>query len=78
MNHMTPHSWTMQQSEIEARRERTEHKILAAILTVAVFIVAAVVLAFDEPRQLEAQCSTDTECAALCPADDLECDGGPQ
>jgi len=23
------------------------------------------------------QCATDDECAALCPADDAECDGGP-
>lgn len=78
MNHMTPQSWTAQQADIAERRERAEHKTLAAMLAALVFLFAALVLFFDEPRQLEAQCSTDTECAALCPADDLECDGGPQ
>lgn len=23
-------------------------------------------------------CTTDSECALLCPADDLACDGGPE
>lgn len=26
----------------------------------------------------EAKCTTDTECAKLCPKDDKTCDGGPQ
>lgn len=25
-----------------------------------------------------AECITDSECMALCPVDDLDCDGGPQ
>lgn len=29
----------------------------------------------DDGRGL---CTTDSECALLCPADDLGCDGGPQ
>lgn len=30
------------------------------------------------PPAVDAECSTDAECALLCPADDAECDGGPQ
>lgn len=26
----------------------------------------------------DAGCSTDSECAVLCAADDADCDGGPQ
>lgn len=26
----------------------------------------------------ETICSTDSECMEFCPADDVECDGGPQ
>lgn len=28
--------------------------------------------------QQRALCSTDSDCAKLCRADDVECDGGPQ
>jgi uncharacterized membrane protein len=76
MNHMTAQSWARQQTEIEARRERTTDKIAAAILMLIVMACAAVVLAIDEPRP--AECVTDTECAALCPVNDVECDGGPR
>lgn len=76
LNHMTPQSWQRQQQDIAARRAEAEHSVLAAGLTVAVMLLAAVVLYFDEPRA--AECVTDTECAALCPAEDRECDGGPQ
>lgn len=31
-----------------------------------------------EHQKARALCGTDTECMALCPADDKECDGGPQ
>jgi hypothetical protein len=76
MNHMNPQSWTAQQADIAERRERAEHKTIAAMLAALVFLFAGLVLAFDTPRQLE--CTTDAECAELCPADDFQCDGGPE
>lgn len=31
-----------------------------------------------DAQPAEAQCSTDSECMALCRPDDEECDGGPE
>jgi hypothetical protein len=39
-------------------------------------LMACAVAGFTAPEQ--AQCSTDSECLELCPAYDLDCDGGPQ
>ena len=76
MNHMTPQSWSRQLQDINTRRDLEERKLAAGCLAALVFLFAAAVLFFDEPRPLG--CATDTECAALCdPADEL-CDGGPQ
>jgi hypothetical protein len=44
-----------------------------AILIPALFVLA---MYFSLPHAGE--CETDTECAALCPSDETECDGGPQ
>lgn len=35
-------------------------------------------LADSVAQTVEAQCDTDTDCLALCPASEPECDGGPQ
>jgi hypothetical protein len=42
-------------------------------------LLASIALAYA-PEQYEepAECSTDTECVALCHPDDSDCDGGPQ
>lgn len=55
---------------------------LAAVLAVALIVLSNLLAGVSALRALErkapALCGTDTECAALCPADDLQCDGGPQ
>jgi hypothetical protein len=58
--------------------------IVAAILAAsAVFAIKAGSAALEAATQYRlaqdaALCATDSECAELCPADDVECDGGPQ
>lgn len=42
--------------------------LLTAYVAVAVYLLVNVTVA---------DCETDTECAALCAATDIECDGGP-
>lgn len=34
--------------------------------------------AYSQQNPEPARCTTDTECIAFCPADDEDCDGGPQ
>ena len=45
------------------------YHVIQAARTVAVRVVAARVVT---------SCITDAECMHHCPADDVECDGGPQ
>jgi coenzyme F420-reducing hydrogenase gamma subunit len=44
-------------------------------LALAAALAAAVAFATGSER---APCHTDSECAAACPASDMDCDGGPQ
>jgi hypothetical protein len=50
------------------------HRAVEIALCVALAFVIADVIATP---QAPASCSTDTECAALCPANEPDCDGGP-
>lgn len=58
--------------------------ILVWVIVAAVGYAAGAAIAIHQRdtiaaiRAAEAQCMTDSECAELCPADDTECDGGPQ
>jgi hypothetical protein len=57
--------------------------IRGALLALAIIGATQVALAFApagscrEPAPA-ATCTTDSECLKLCPADDEQCDGGPQ
>lgn len=63
---------------------------LAAALILSLAPLHAAYLAQAQPRSMtgmslqtimdaaDAQCETDSECAALCPQSDEDCDGGPQ
>ena len=53
--------------------------IAAGLTALALVLAVEVVRAFAPAAHAcpAARCSTDSECLALCPADDLECDGGP-
>ena len=53
--------------------------ITAGLTALALCLAVEVVRAFVPPAAAcaAARCSTDSECLALCPADDMECDGGP-
>ena len=54
-----------------------KYRIRAAIL--AILINTLFLWAMNASiRQPAIGCSTDTECAELCPAEDIECDGGPE
>lgn len=44
-------------------------------LYLALLAAVAVVLAYADEID---GCTTDHECAAFCPAEDQDCDGGPQ
>jgi hypothetical protein len=58
--------------------------ILRALLVVALYAAHALMQAHDAETQQEpeqpALCDTDSDCLELCPppADEPECDGGPQ
>jgi hypothetical protein len=54
--------------------------LFAGILVASVLIFGSSALhAFMAQRACHVEgCTTDTECLALCPADDEECDGGPE
>ena len=45
------------------------------LLIVALVLVLA---AWATEPVSDALCDTDSDCMRLCPADDAECDGGPQ
>lgn len=47
----------------------------AAAFILLALATASLIAATDTTGAL---CTTDSECAMLCPADDAECDGGPQ
>lgn len=54
-----------------------KYRIRAAIL--AILVNGLFLLAMDASISRPViGCNTDTECAALCPVNDLECDGGPR
>ena len=57
------------------RFEIMKTKLTAAALGFAVFLVVA---GMSIAKEYGRGCSTDTECMAQCPADDAQCDGGPQ
>lgn len=54
-----------------------KYRIRAAILALTVNALFLWAMDASISRPVIA-CNTDTECAELCPTDDLECDGGPQ
>jgi hypothetical protein len=55
---------------------RSSTLTLAAVAAVAVFLGLYVLAAGLDAT--DALCDTDSDCAELCAADDIECDGGPQ
>jgi hypothetical protein len=53
-------------------------RTLLAFNVLAIVLGLAATLLVPSTSATEALCSTDTECMALCPADDAGCDGGPE
>lgn len=49
-------------------------------MKVAAITIAMTLLALVAAMSITAnnECTTDTECAAMCKANDAQCDGGPQ
>lgn len=70
------------------RRRRIGRGLELAAFSAAVFLgtigLGYVGIVGDQLREarlaeeVRAQCTTDSECAALCPAGEPACDGGPQ
>ena len=53
--------------------------VLTALIVMLIGITAALAASLQQTLAgMEASCSTDSDCMTLCPADDAECDGGPQ
>ena len=64
--------------------ERTEpapgkkETLISAAIVVTLALAYQIVAYIDAPTPPEARCTTDTDCARLCPKDEPDCDGGPE